>query len=314
MRKWTEEEIKVLRGNYKDLCVNDLQKILKDRSKKSIEYKLHQLKLKKNESYTEDNEEKLCKKCKRILPNNKTYFPVDNSCKTGLRNVCRECNGRKFLIEENNYQKRKRWNDEENEKFKLIYPIYTNEFLIENYYPNLTRKQLNDKAWRMGLKKIEQVKFETRKLQGVKIGKIFKGVPKTEEQKRKQSETKKRLFKEGKLISCWKGRIVTEEEKDKIRKRTKGKWAGNNNPIHISPLFREKNGRWLGGITDISQALRETIVEWKKDSMKKCNYKCVLSGEKFDNIHHLYPFNLIIKETFSDLNLKIQKSLSCYDE
>ena len=37
--------------------------------------------------------------------------------------------------------------------------------------------------------------------------------------------------------------------------------------------------------------------QWKKDSAKNCNYKCVISGEPFDDIHHLYSRNLILKDT-----------------
>lgn len=37
-------------------------------------------------------------------------------------------------------------------------------------------------------------------------------------------------------------------------------------------------------------------IEWKKDSAKNCNYKCVITGEEFDDIHHLYARNLIIRD------------------
>lgn len=34
--------------------------------------------------------------------------------------------------------------------------------------------------------------------------------------------------------------------------------------------------------------------KWKMDSAKACNYKCVITGKPFDDIHHLYARNLII--------------------
>ncbi|QQP10874.1 hypothetical protein FJQ98_16645 [Lysinibacillus agricola] len=63
-----------------------------------------------------------------------------------------------------------------------------------------------------------------------------------------------------------------------------------------SPSFK-------GGIGELKDLLRGIIADWKKESMRKSDYKCVLSGEKFDDIHHLYGFNLIVEETLSELKL-----------
>lgn len=49
--------------------------------------------------------------------------------------------------------------------------------------------------------------------------------------------------------------------------------------------------------------------EWKKSSAENCGYKCIITGEEFDDIHHLYAKNLIIKELlelypeYRDINL-----------
>lgn len=63
-----------------------------------------------------------------------------------------------------------------------------------------------------------------------------------------------------------------------------------------SPAFK-------GGISELKVLLRGIITDWKKESMRKSEYKCVLTGEKFDDIHHLYGFNLIVEETLSELKL-----------
>jgi len=47
----------------------------------------------------------------------------------------------------------------------------------------------------------------------------------------------------------------------------------------------------------------QNIDEWKLDSAKSCDYKCVITGDRFDNIHHLYSFNKIVDETLEELNL-----------
>ena len=197
------------------------------------------------------------------------------------------------------------------------------EFLIENYekYPtptlikmglNKTEKQINDKAWRLGLKKGKEAQKEINKLKTEKFKTSRLGVTVSKETKEKLSNTRKRLFAEGKLKSPWEGRVVTEEEKEKARERAKGRWEGNSNPRHLNPLFKEQNGNWKGGITNLSQALRENITEWKKGSMELCNYRCIITGKSFDNIHHLKNFNTIIKESLKELGLNIRNSLNDY--
>jgi DNA-directed RNA polymerase subunit RPC12/RpoP len=115
-------------------------------------------------------------------------------------------------------------------------------------------------------------------------------------------------------IKEWKGRIVSEEEKRRSSERVKGKWSGNNNPRHINPLKGKMNGRWEGGITNLYQFLRENITEWKEDSMIFCNYKCVLTGDYFDNIHHLTPFKDIVYEAMNLLELEIKQNIMDYTE
>lgn len=53
--------------------------------------------------------------------------------------------------------------------------------------------------------------------------------------------------------------------------------------------------------TNIMNFFRAHIYEWKEQSMKKCNYCCILTGSKDFEIHHLYSFNSICDEVFSKL-------------
>lgn len=54
----------------------------------------------------------------------------------------------------------------------------------------------------------------------------------------------------------------------------------------------------------LNEYIRKRNNAWKKDSMKNCNYRCVISGKKFQAIHHLYGMNLILLETLDVLNIK----------
>lgn len=73
---------------------------------------------------------------------------------------------------------------------------------------------------------------------------------------------------------------------------------------------------WKGGITQIISHLRSlpVVIRWKKDSMKYCNYKCVITGKKFHHIHHLYSFLNIISELKQKSNIVFKRFLGEYSK
>jgi hypothetical protein len=64
--------------------------------------------------------------------------------------------------------------------------------------------------------------------------------------------------------------------------------------------------------SELFNFLRGKIIDWKKDSIKNCDYKCVLSKGKFNAVHHLYPFHKIVYETLISLNLPLHKYVNEY--
>lgn len=68
----------------------------------------------------------------------------------------------------------------------------------------------------------------------------------------------------------------------------------------------ENHPNWQGGFTNIKAYLRNNIVNWKKESMYACNYKCVITGDDFDDIHHLHSFNLIFKELINETMFELK--------
>jgi hypothetical protein len=76
----------------------------------------------------------------------------------------------------------------------------------------------------------------------------------------------------------------------------------------------ENHHNWKGGISLLQNYLHTKILQWKKDSMKNCNFKCVITGERFDDIHHLYSFNQILNETMNYLSLDIRDEINKYTE
>lgn len=80
----------------------------------------------------------------------------------------------------------------------------------------------------------------------------------------------------------------------------------------IENKSRENNCNWKGGISPINSFLRSKLTQWKKDSMKTSNYKCIISGERFDVIHHTYPFNKIVEEVFIETKIPIREKIKDY--
>lgn len=312
-KKWTDEEIKLLKENYPYMDCNELYDLLnKNRSKSSIESKAMEFKLYKFKKQAKEGYQ-FCKKCGRELPIEYKYFPKLKSEKN-FRQVCRECSAHFKGFLDDNYKLPKQWSKEENKTFIEIYPNYTNEELIEKFYPDSTNKQLQEKAYGLGIYKTNETNVRRYEQQGKKMIGKFVGRQVSEETRKKLSETKKKQYAEGVYISNWKGRVVSEEEKELSRQRVMGKWKGEKNPRHINPLKGSDNGRWSGGITNLYQFLRENIIEWKERSMRYCNYKCIITGDYFDNIHHLTSFKDIVYEAMKELNLKVNQNVSDYSE
>lgn len=59
-------------------------------------------------------------------------------------------------------------------------------------------------------------------------------------------------------------------------------------------LFRQDRGSC--SYPTLSKYLRGQNYQWKKDSMNYCDYKCVLTGSKDFQIHHLYSVSSIIDD------------------
>lgn len=255
---------------------------------------------------------RVCKKCSRELPLNRIYYPKFQREKD-FRWVCRECGADGHFMDEN-YKYHRNWTEEENEQFKSLYPHYTNERLIELYYPSETNKTLTDRAYILRVNKTDEAKTQAYRQQAIKVSRKLKGRVFSEEHRKNISETRKRLHKEGILVSPWLGRIVTDEERERSRLRVKGRWSGKNNPQYGVNKKGENNTNWKGGITPLYKYLRKSINGWKEKSMEYCEHRCVLSGTWFDEIHHIVPFRDIVNEVFSELGIEEKKEVSDYSE
>lgn len=116
-------------------------------------------------------------------------------------------------------------------------------------------------------------------------------------------------------VNCYDRHFWSEKEEQYI----KDNWETMPDIIIANNLGKSKesvkNKRNLLGLhrqnrnhksyDNISKYLRGQIYQWKKESMKQCNYKCVLTSSKEFEIHHIYPVNMIIEDMIDNYNISI---------
>jgi hypothetical protein len=64
---------------------------------------------------------------------------------------------------------------------------------------------------------------------------------------------------------------------------------------------------------DLMKFFRGRIYQWKKDSMEKCNYQCILTGSKDFEIHHIVSFNIIVRNFISEYNIILKENFDDYN-
>lgn len=186
------------------------------------------------------------------------------------------------------------WTQEEEKILVKNFYNYSDRELHELFFPERSAKSIERKIARLNLGSRSP---EVRK----------RGIE-------KMANTKKEYYK---THEGWnKGKTFSEESRRKmsIAKRSINKWKGDDNPRHQKPLFGKDNGNWQGGITDLYRALRNELGVWYSDSIKFCNYKCVICGEHFEEVHHFYPYKNIMREAFENTNIDIRTSQQDYTE
>lgn len=108
------------------------------------------------------------------------------------------------------------------------------------------------------------------------------------------------------IINNWKT-MTDKEMSDKLSKSFRGL---KNKRLSLG-LFRTKEKSCYMGIHDY---LRANNVFWKKESMENSKYRCILTNNRFDDIHHIYSFNLIVSEVIETLNIDLQKSMDDFSK
>lgn len=253
---------------------------------------------------------RFCKKCLRELPLDIVYFNPDKTCDGGLRYVCRECCGKSFKIHDDSWATD--WTDEEITLLLDNYANCTGKELQEKFFPNRSIHAIECAGEKYKIEKNDVAKTKANKSRSEACRIAFTGRPLSEEAKLKLSIKAKERFAQ--FGAPTKGLKWSEESRKRLSetKKAVGKWKGDTNPRHANPLCGEDNPNWKGGATSLYQELRSDTRDWFVESGKLSDFKCIVSGERLDNVHHLTPFRDIVNEVFNVLNLDYRKSIADY--
>ena len=109
------------------------------------------------------------------------------------------------------------------------------------------------------------------------------------------------------IESNW--QLMSDDEMALVLNRTRRAIKAARNNIGLFRQDKEKTH-----YENLTKFLRGQISQWKKESVQKCDYKCVLTGSKDFAIHHIISFNIIIKNFISEHDLVLKDNFEDYTE
>lgn len=198
-----------------------------------------------------------------------------------------------------------RWTDDEKERLKEYYAKYDFK-TIEKLLPNHTHAsivhvcydmRLNRKVYRKSLKENKHkeiydkpVILPKRELLD-KTSKVEITYPKPKRNCKPRPDwyTQKEMDF---IVNHYK--TMSDEDIGKVINRTPKSVQAKRLQLGI-----KKQG--ISSYNLLSEFVRRNNFKWKNESMKNCNYKCVITGNRFDEIHHIVGLNYILDISLKEL-------------
>lgn len=299
-KRWTEDEVKILTEKYPYSTREEIKKLFPDRNPDSVQLKAGRLGIKKKISTVRNEwsskEIEIIKEYYNSLANTELVKLLPNRSENAIVSQARILKLRKSYVED-----REEWTDEDNSIFIEYYPTLTTKELIITFFPNRTKKQIDDKAYRLNLYKTQNAKNRANENKRELISLKMKGRVFSKETIRSMSLAAIKRFETGKHPSL--GVKRSEETRQRISraKISAGQWRGKSNPRHLDPLNGDRNGRWEGGITAESAKIRNSdeYFQWKISVFRRDKHTCQRCGSKRNNeAHHIKNFSTHLEDRF----------------
>lgn len=224
----------------------------------------------------------------------------------------------KLGIKADKFFENKIWTTEEINILKNNYGKISNDE-IQSLLPNRTYKSITTKAKRLGLKTRECWTFDEIEV----LKKYYSTMSMDDICNLIPNRSRNAIIMKAQSLnlrnSCkyqtWESEFIINNWKSMSDKEMAIKLNRNENSIKEKRLLlgfsREKE---CSSYNDLSEYVRRNNLEWKKESIKDCKYKCVLSGKRFDDIHHIYGLNLILNETLEYLHIEVKDTMDNYSD
>lgn len=301
MRVFSQEEIENIKIDYHNgMCPKDLG-IKYNRNPSSIINKLQSL------GEFNATKQKWTKEEEQILIDNYSKMSVDDICKMmpnrNKQNIVTKAS--KMGLKNEIFF----WNEDEIQTLKDYYLLYGAEYVQEKLNHKFTIGAIQTKAQKLGIVSFNRWTEEEHQIlrdyYSIKtVDEIAAMIP---------NHARKSIIERAMELGLKSGIFYTPEEEEYIRNNWQsqtdeeiavvlGRTSRKIRDKRLNmKLCRVEHG--VDSYKQISDYLRGNNYEWKKKSMEACNYKCVLSGEKFTDIHHIFGFNMIVDQVLQRLKI-----------
>lgn len=211
-----------------------------------------------------------------------------------------------------------KWNAEEIEKLKEIYQK-GNLSLLAQIFPNRSYSSCVTKAYKLGLKSRdywseEELTILKDNYSKCTIEEMIILLPKRNRKTIEQRACELKLRNVCKFQE-WESQYIRDNYKTMTDREIgivlNRSWHSILDKRLSMNLIKEHPRTCY---EDIYDYIRRNNTEWKIASMKNCHYKCIITGERFDEIHHLYGFNKIVDETLDFLHIDKNLVISDMDD
>lgn len=207
--------------------------------------------------------------------------------------------------------------EKEDNILKEYYITYGPKYIKENFMPYRTESSIKARANRLGL---SMVKFWTQEEKDI-IMKYYSIIPLDQVMEKLPGRSRDSIINQARLMrikSFVTLQKFSEEESNYIKENYLTMTDEEIGNILSRSTRSVRDKRLSLGLIRPTHPLFDSVCEfcrhnnynWKVRSMRNCDYKCIITGERFNDIHHLYGLNLIVREVCDELNISYEYDIN----